>query len=66
MDMDDVEDFKIRTFVDMLSPFRRVGIPLSYRDDTGYDHNDEFEVEMWPIVKAFALDGAFICSFRLL
>ncbi|XP_069488352.1 dynein axonemal assembly factor 9 isoform X2 [Ambystoma mexicanum] len=49
------EEFKIATFVDMVRDCSRIGIP--YSSQGHLQMFDMFNVEKWPIVQAYALDG---------
>jgi hypothetical protein len=47
--VDAAEEFKVRAFVDMLGGLSSLAIPLAGADP--------FEIEMWPLVQAYGLDG---------
>ncbi|KAJ1213307.1 hypothetical protein NDU88_000945 [Pleurodeles waltl] len=49
------EEFKIASFVDMVRDCNRIGIP--YSSQGHLQMFDMFNVEKWPIVQAFALEG---------
>ena len=66
-DVDRAELFKIESFLEMIRDCSRVGIPLSWpaalprtaaeSSDSSSRAVEVFEVETWPIIQAFGLEG---------
>mgnify|MGYP000701460084 CR=1 FL=1 len=73
---ENVEVFKIKSFIDMVADHEYVGVPLTggwSRSGSGGDINkyDQFEVESWPLVQAYGLaafgtGGFFTMKHRVL
>ena len=58
------EEFKIRSFVAMVSSSTHIGIPYWATRSLGIAHHlqspsnfDKFAIEKWPLVQSYALEG---------
>ncbi|KAF6022246.1 C20orf194 [Bugula neritina] len=52
-----LEEFKVKSFVSMLSKCKHVAVPYFSKSQLGESTFDKMKVEKWPLIQAYALEG---------